>query len=165
MEIFLIITGAVLLLAGRRLYWLFVGVVGFVVGYTLATNWLSNLDSWIVLIIGVLVGVLGAWLAHAFQRLMMAVVGFLVGGWALLQVGSWLNLGNSFPEWGIFLVGGLIGLFLVAVVFDWALILLSTIGGALLISNNLDLSSQISILVTIGLIVIGILVQSRLSRH
>lgn len=165
MDIILIIIGIVLLVAGRNLFWLLVGMVGFVAGYSLASNWLSGTEPWVGLLIGILAGFAGAWLAHAFQHLMISIAGFLVGGWALLKVMDWIQVGASFPDWAVFGVGGLIGLLLVAVAFDWALILLSSIGGAVLITENLELSSNISLLVTIGLVVAGIWLQRKFSHH
>src|SRR5262245_29252329 len=55
-----ILIGAALLLFGRRLFWLFVAGVGFVVAAQLATTSLRGQPQWLILVIAVGVGVLGA---------------------------------------------------------------------------------------------------------
>jgi len=47
MDIILIILGTVLLALGRRLFWLFVGAVGFVAGLNLATHFFSDQPTWV----------------------------------------------------------------------------------------------------------------------
>ena len=42
MDIITIVTGAILLLLGRPLFWLFVGIVGFLVGFDLAGLYLAG---------------------------------------------------------------------------------------------------------------------------
>src|SRR6185295_19307424 len=76
-----LIAGALLLIAGRRLFWLFVGLVGFFTVY----RWFAPYPAgpspsgrWLV---AILAGLLGIVLAIFLQRLAVALAGFLVGGW------------------------------------------------------------------------------------
>ena len=54
-----ILAGALLLFFGRRLYWLFVGVMGFFAGWTLATRYFHPHDQLILLIASIGIGLLG----------------------------------------------------------------------------------------------------------
>lgn len=55
--------GGALLFLGRKLYWFFVGAVGFVVGLSLATQWLQGGSEIVILLVGIVIGVVGALLA------------------------------------------------------------------------------------------------------
>ena len=52
-----IVVGALAILAGRKLYWFFVGVAGFVVGTTVAATYLAGRSDWLVLVVGLVAGV------------------------------------------------------------------------------------------------------------
>jgi hypothetical protein len=60
-----------------------------------------------------------------------------------------------------FLVGGIIGAFLILAVFDWALIILSALTGASAIAENVSLDRPASALLFVALLVLGIVVQAR----
>jgi predicted membrane metal-binding protein len=64
--------------------------------------------------------------------------------------------------WLLVLLGGVIGVVLVAAVFDWALIGLSSMTGAALIIQALDLQVSASPLAFLILLATGVLVQGRL---
>ncbi|PYK45990.1 MAG: hypothetical protein DME53_04065 [Verrucomicrobia bacterium] len=65
----------------------------------------------------------------------------------------------------IFLVGGIIGAILLLAVFDWALIVVSSLIGAHLIQSAIVLPPTGSTLVFIGLAILGILVQAAWFRR
>jgi len=60
-----------------------------------------------------------------------------------------------------FIIGGVIGVILVGMFLDWALISLSTLAGASLVIEALSLSGGIGLVAFIVLIVIGITYQAR----
>ena len=155
-----IVLGVILLLLGRKLFWFFVGVIGFVTGVLLATQYLHGQPEWVILIIALIAGVLGALLAGLVERVAVEIVGFLGGGYIALGLLGLLKLGNGQFSWLPFLVGGVIGALLVAVLLDWALILLSSLEGSLIITQNTHLSSSSASLVFVGLLLIGFVVQA-----
>jgi hypothetical protein len=154
-----IILGAILLLLGRKLFWFFVGVIGFLTGALLAAHYLRGQSEWVILGIGLVAGVLGALLAGLVERLSVEVVGFLGGGYIALDLLNLFKLGNGQFAWLPFLVGGLIGALLVAVLLDWALILISSLEGALLITQSIQISISSIDLVFVVLFLIGMVVQ------
>jgi Domain of unknown function (DUF4203) len=155
-----ILAGLLLLLLGRRLFWLFVGLVGFIAGYTFAQKFLTLSSQLLELLIAVGVGLIGILLAIFLQRLAIAIGGFLAGGLfatSLLEMFKW----NVSPP-VLFAIGGIVGAILLSMLFDWALIFLSSISGAMLISRALPLEQWMFTFVFVILVVVGILVQTRL---
>ena len=112
-----------MLLFGRQLFWLFVAVMGFLVGLDWVAPLLPNSPSWLGLLIAVSIGVLGAVLVWLWQWVAVGIAGFLAGGYLtghLLQASGMAT--GSMPG-GVFVLGGLVGALLMIAVFDWALIL------------------------------------------
>lgn len=153
------ILGVILLLLGRKLFWFFVGVIGFLTGVLLANHYLQGQSEWVILGIALVAGLLGALLAGLVERVSVEVVGFLGGGYIALDLLNLFKLGNGQFSWIPFLIGGLIGALLVAVLLDYALILLSSLEGSLIITQGVHLNSPSSSLVFVVLLVVGLVVQ------
>jgi len=165
MSIVNLIFGLLLLLLGRKFYWLFVGIVGFIVGFTLAGRFLADQAIWLQMLIAVIAGLLGAGLAVLLQRFALAIAGFLAGGNFLASVLATVGIGQQEFSWVLFLIGGVIGAILVIVLFDWALIILSSLTGANLIVQSLAAPTQTSLILLIGLAIIGIIIQAGMMRR
>ena len=69
MNLIFIAAGILLLFLGRKLFWLFVAVVGFLLGLTYAPQLLSNQPQSVILTISLITGLLGALLAALLQKL------------------------------------------------------------------------------------------------
>ena len=69
-----LVLGSALLIAGRRLFWLFVGAAGFVTGIQLATRFWQGPDI-LAIIVGLVVGVIFALLAIFLQALVIGIAG------------------------------------------------------------------------------------------
>ena len=160
MSILNILLGAGLLFFGRKVFWLFVAGAGFVAGLSVANSILQVPES-IGVIIGIGIGLLAALLAVFMQHFAISLAGFLVGGYIALQFLPMLNLEINLGFWVAFIIGGIIGVILVNAVLDWALISLSSLAGASLVSEALNLSKGIALVVFIALIAIGISYQAR----
>ncbi len=171
-----ILLGVLLLAVGRRLFWLFVGAVGFVAGLRFADRFMHGTPDETVIIFSLVVGFVSAILAIALRKIALGAAGFLVGGYLLMTLLAAtgqehqfaLAMGNGgapLAPWLAFLVGGLLGAVLMNALFVWTLIVLSSLSGAALICESLQFGSQtISIIYTV-LVLIGVLVQSGLIRR
>lgn len=155
-----ILVGAALLFFGRRAFWLFIAGAGFVAGLSLANRFLQGPEA-IGVIIGIGIGLLAALLAVFLQRFAISLAGFLVGGYIALQVLPMLSLDGGGATWLAFIIGGVIGVILVGMFLDWALISLSTLAGASLISDALNLNSGLGMVVFVILVVAGVVFQGR----
>ena len=165
--------GVLLLLLGRRLFWLFVAVAGFLTGVAAAPYILPHQGELFTLLVAVVLGVLGALLAIFVQKLAVAIGGFIAGGYLAVVIGRPLLGGAAgiYPgEWLCFVVGGILGAILLMAFFNWALILLSSLQGAHMILRGLPLSQyrlprhNFPVLFLI-LAVIGIIVQTATYRR
>src|SRR6266446_8650500 len=75
-----LIIGAVILLFGRKLFWLFVAAVGFAAGVEFAPHLIHEPSPLLALTFALVLGFIGALLAIFLQKIAIAVVGFLAGG-------------------------------------------------------------------------------------
>ncbi len=124
-----LVLGGALLVAGRKLFWLFVGVAGFVTGIELTTRFWHG-SAALAVIVGLVVGVIFALLAIFLQTIAIGVAGFLAGGYILTVLAGMLGISSGGSFWIIYIVGGILGVLLVAFLFDWAIITLSSLAGA-----------------------------------
>ena len=156
-----ILIGAALLLFGRRLFWLFVGGVGFIVGFNFAGQVLQGQPDWMILAVAIVVGLLAAVASIFLQRLVVAIAGFFAGGYFLSAVAT-VAMHNPSPAvpWIAFVVGGIVGAILTAALLDPALILLSSLAGATAIAQNAPLEQANKGILFIVLLVVGLVVQT-----
>ena len=80
---FSMILGILLLFFGRRLFWLFVGVAGFIAGLTLVPQLISGQSELTILLIAIVAGIIGAILAIMLEGLAILIAGFLAGGYLM----------------------------------------------------------------------------------
>ncbi len=158
-----IAAGAVLLLTGRRLFWLFVAITGFFVGAEVAGDLFANQSQWIVWILALGAGIIGAVLAMLLQRVAFAVAGFYAGGYLVITLVQ--SFGWGMPDVAVSLAGGVIGAVLAALVMDWAIIVLSSLVGSGLIVAAFGLQSVRGVLLGAALVAVGIFVQVTFTRQ
>jgi hypothetical protein len=155
-----LLIGAALVTLGRKLFWFFVAAVGFVLAFSLASRVIAESDSWLVWLIAIGAGLLGALLAVFIQRLAIGLAGFLGGLLFALGLVELFNLQLGGWTWLVYLVAGIIGAALISAFFDWALVLLSSLSGAVLIAQSLDLAEAQSLLVFGLVFVVGFILQA-----
>ena len=117
------------------------------------------------MVLGLILGFLGALLAIFVQKLAIGLAGFLAGGYiSLVFLGLiGIQLGNL--EWIVFLVGGILGSLLLSQVFDMALVFLTAFTGASLMVEMFHWSRPAETAVFILLIIAGLVVQMRLPHR
>ena len=160
--------GALLLVAGRRLYWLIVGLVGFVLGFTFAAEYLQG-ANWMILVAGLAAGLLAAGLAVFFQKIALSVAGFLIGGLATLWWAEQMGWGEPWWVWAGALIAGLLGSYLTRTVFEVGLIVLSSVLGATFILEALQrpadqVTPLLVVLVAAGVLIQAVSLKSRSTR-
>ncbi|HJT80738.1 MAG TPA: DUF4203 domain-containing protein [Chthoniobacterales bacterium] len=159
------LVGVVILLFGRRIFWLCVAAVGFAAGVELAPHLVQQPSPLLALTFALVLGFAGALLALFLQKIAIAVVGFLGGGKLALAVAA-AFLGNSAQfHWLVFLIGGVIGALLLLFVFDWALIFLSSIIGAYLIGGIVTLPPTGTAILFTVLVAVGVIIQAGALRR
>jgi hypothetical protein len=165
--VFSILIGVVVLFFGRKLFWLCVAAIGFAAGVELAPHLVQDPSALLSLTIALLLGIIGALLALFLQKIAIAVLGFLAGGKLAGAIAAAFFVHYAQHSTIIFVIGGVIGAILLLVLFDWALIVVSALIGAHLIvyQSTIALPQSGSIILFIGLAVVGILVQAASLRR
>lgn len=173
--------GLLSLFLGRKLFWLFVGISGFLLGLLIGgVVGIGNGWDWpAILLMGLVIGAGAAVLSIYLQKPMASLAGFMMGGilaavlYMLVRYGTniatRLMLGGPGAEtWILFLVGGVAAAVFVWVTYEWALIVLSSMSGALLTFVGIapflpfNLPGIIYLLILAGLAVLGIYVQAQM---
>jgi hypothetical protein len=161
-----IVLGALLLTLGRKLFWLFVAGVGFAVGMFVTPLLLHDQPEWVTLAGAVALAVAGVVLALTAQKFAIGLVGFVAGGWIALWLLRVLAIDLGGFQWVAFIAGGIVGAVLLAALFEWGLILLSSLVGASLLVSGTgafitlpETVVPILILVVFGL---GVIFQARM---
>jgi len=170
MPVLKILIGIALLLLGRKLFWLFVAGIGFVVAVDLVLRLFAGSQAGdialIALIVGLIAGVICALLAIFLQRAAVGIVGFLAGGYVVLSLLNILQLGQTtILAWALVFVGGIVGVILALVVFEWALIVLSSLSGAGLIAQSVGVGRPLAALIFVAALIVGFVVQGRMLRR
>ena len=94
MDIFI---GIVFLIAGQRIFWLFIASLGFLFGFEFAATFLVGQAYWKTFLISLICGLVGLVSALFLQELAIIVTGFIAGGYIFLSL--WHLLGWTMNEW------------------------------------------------------------------
>ena len=161
-----IVLGTILLLFGRKLFWLFVGIAGFLVGMELSAEFLSDQPDWVRWVVSIGAGLLGALLAVVAQRVAFAIGGFFAGSYIALATVAHFGIDTNSNI--VVVVGGVVGAVIAAILMDAAIIVLSSLVGAGAIVQAVNLNQPARSLLFLGLAAAGIVIQFTLtapSKH
>ncbi len=159
MFILRIISGLALLTLGRQIYWVFAGVTGFLLGLDLAARLLPGQHEIVFIIIALILGVVGALLAIAFQQVAIILAGFAAAGLFAVALLEELRVTQPAILLVFFIVAGIIGAVLVLLNFDWAVILLSSIFGAAILARTIPMARPLAYVVFLVLAALGVIIQ------
>jgi len=162
MFFFRLVLGIFMLTAGSRIFWLFLGAVGFISGFELAEKVMQSQPSDIIIIVALLAGLVGALLAVFLQKIAVLAGGFLAGGYLSLRLMEEFGMRYNPYHWLLLILGCIIGAVLMRVLFKWALIILSSGVGAILILQNFPVNLHMTGLPFVILLILGIAVQTGL---
>jgi len=153
------VVGAILLLVGRRLFWLLIATLGFLLAFSLVERMSPESAEPLHWVLAVVAGLLGALLAIFAQKLAVGAAGMLFGGYATLWVLQHYGVALGNWEWAALLAGGVAGALLALVVFETALVVLSSIVGAGLVAGATQLDGLPAVALFAVLVVIGVAAQ------
>jgi hypothetical protein len=158
-----VVLGGALLLAGRKLFWLFVGAIGFVTGMQLASSFWQGPEG-LAIIFGLILGVIFALVAIFLQTIAIGIGGFFAGAFVLPALAGMIGLDTNSFNWILYIIGGIIGVALVIFLFDWAIITLSSLAGASLLVQTFPPGGGGGGIIFSVLFIIGVLVQGSVFR-
>lgn len=159
-----VVIGVAILLFGRKLFWLFVAAVGFALGIEIAPHLVHQPSPALALTFALVLGFAGALIAFLLQKLAIGVVGFLAGARLAIALASAFLVNHERYDIVTFIIGGILGAILLLALFDWALILFSSIEGAHLIQSAIPLPSTGTTILLVALVIVGIAVQASMLR-
>ncbi len=158
---FQFILGTGLVLFGKRLFWTMIGLAGFVFGLKTAQNLFDKQPLWFSLVIAVICAAAIVGIIRFLKNIAFGLGGFMLGAYLVNAILQLLNLELGTLQWVFIITGGAVGAVLMLTLFNWALIVLSTTAGAMLITQTLpdDLSGVKFIF--FGLVLLGLIAQTR----
>jgi hypothetical protein len=160
----LVAAGVVLALVGRQVFWLAVGLVGFLVTTSLVAGVLPDLDPTVRTIIAVVVGAAGAIVTLRSLRLVAAIAGAIVLA-VVARALFVLYVDDSAWQWAAFAAAGVVGWVLVRGLFDVGIIVTTALGGGWYVAAGLtdtavQISSANALWIGLAVAVVGIVVQT-----
>ncbi len=159
--------GICLLVFGRRLFWLFVGILGFIYGLNMAALFLPEQPAWVFIAAALGAGILGSLLAIFLQQVIMGIAGFLSGGYLCFTALTMATVASEQLVWIISAVCGIVCAALFLYLFDWALILVSSLIGALLIVKSVAPGANFQVTASLfaACAIVGVAVQTSLLKR
>jgi hypothetical protein len=155
-----LVVGLAVLLFGRRLFWLFVGAVGFAVGLHVGRAAFGDGPEWFVLVAALILGVIGAVLAILFQWLAVGLGGFAAGVHVCLAAAAALGLDGPW-RWAAALAAGILVAALALWLWEPVLIVLSALTGAVMLAPLVPGPPAARGGLFVALLILGIVVQAR----
>ncbi len=150
MPIVNIILGLILLFLGRRLFWAFVAIAGFLVAMQYANTVFAEQTEAVRILIAIAAGALGAIIAVVLNRVGFAIGGLYAGGYLALSIANAAGSSGNHLVW--FVIGGAIGAIAAALLMDWAIIVLSALVGAGAIVDVAGLTPLVSLILLVVLV-------------
>ena len=103
-----------LLMLGRRLYWLFVAGIGFVLVMGLASDYLDVQEGWMTMALAVAAGVAGALLAVFVQKLAVTLAGFAAASYVAAVIAEEFGKSGQLVTLAVLAAGVLGGILSIA---------------------------------------------------
>jgi hypothetical protein len=161
-----VVIGVLLLLLGRQVFWMAVGLLGFLVTSDIVAEAVQIQPEWLILVLALVVGLLGALIAVFLQRLAAGIGGFLAGVYLVFGLFQLFGIaGATLVSWLFAIFGGVIGAVLGVLLFDWAIIILTALSGASLLVELPMIDPPLSFVLFVVAAAVGIVVQFRLMER
>ena len=157
-----LLAGGLLLLFGRKLYWCILAAAGFAVGAWIGHEVFPPKPVWLLIGVAIFLGVVAALLGIFLQRVALRTAGIITGGFLGFVLADAFFV-KPWPLAGLAL-GCLLGFWLVLRLFDWALIVLSSLSGAAVIVHRLPLEPTPLFVIALILALLGVAVQSGMQK-
>jgi hypothetical protein len=163
-----VIIGFVLLIAGRRALWLSLMGGVFVATTQLLNHYLFDMQASTITLIAAAASLAVLVLYLFIEKTTIFILGIVGGGLAgIIVVNSFFILPTDPLVQSLiaFLVGGAIGLLLIQLLFQWTMVLFSTLMGAYLASSLIVELPLFRLTAMALLVIVGLSIQTRLLRH
>lgn len=157
-----IAAGTVMLLFGRKLFWLFVATIGFLAGLSYLPNLLPGQPQNVIITVALIGGLLGALLSILLQKIAVGLAGFAAGGYVVYYIFQTVAINIGEYRGLAIAAGAILGAVLAGSMYDWALILVTSASGAVIITQYLPISLPIKGFILLAVFAAGLLAQGQM---
>ena len=154
-----IVMGFVILVTGYQLPWLFVACIGFITGHWLGQQPLIGLSGIPLITFSSGFAIIGGLLVTYIKKIMLVLAGFLAGVYICQYLPPALGWNSEWISWFVLAIGGLGA---AAIIFIWqslALIFVSSLVGATLVIQYIQIVRFPQVLLFVILFLFGITAQ------
>jgi hypothetical protein len=159
-----LVIGLITLFFGRRLFWIFAALIGLSIGVIIGAQFFQGQPAIVHFLIAAIMAVVFAVLAIYTEKVMIVMSGFFGLGLLGYFIANLFKLPVLF-HWILFFGLGILGAILISKYMEWALVIISSLLGAVMAGAGLGGLTQfnflIDLLIFIGLLAAGIFFQSR----
>jgi hypothetical protein len=158
MNILNILVGTGLVILGRKYLWIFTAGIFYFFTIEIIDHSQYNLPDTIILFVAMVLAASGALLAGVLKPIAIVVPVFLASSYLFslpAEAYQW------FPgqTWLTYLIGGGLGLVLIAGATNWTFIVLSSLIGGLLVTRGIPINPAWSLVAFLGVALAGIIIQ------
>jgi len=151
-----VVVGLILVFMGRRLFWFFVGVVGFFLGFKVGLS--LSYDATISFFAACIVGVIAALLSVVLEKVLIVLAG-AASGWLLFtRLAEVLSIDARVSPL-VAVAGAVLFAIVSLMVFDAALIVISALSGATLVLEPVAIAGALGLILFVALAGAGIAAQ------
>lgn len=159
MQLITVVLGFVSLIGGAQLPWMFTGSAGYLVGIWLADIIGFNQNEWQVLAIASAVGLSVILITYYLRRLVIIIAGFSAGGYISTTLPAIMGWKTVLEDWQAILLVGTACAVILFLWFKLALVLVTTLAGATIVVQHLNLTMVSKEAMFVVLVVVGLTAQ------
>jgi hypothetical protein len=141
MNTIIIVIGFIILVSAHQSSWLFVGGVSLIFGSLIAQEFKITRNEIELIIFSMTAGILGGLLVAYFKRVMIALAGFIAGGYICFYLPTALGWDTSWINWVFILLAATISAVIILLWGSLPLILISSLLGATVVAQYLQIGS------------------------
>jgi hypothetical protein len=157
--------GFISLTTGRQLHWLFAGGVTFLSTFFLVPTLFGIYPDTNLFLTSLIAGIIVGVLASMLGRIVTTISLFLAGAYLLVTLPEILGWTTTWTNWTSIAVAGLVAVLLALIWYDFTLILLSSLTGAGLIVQTLNLNPFNTLIAYLGTTIFGMATQIVLMQY
>jgi len=151
--------GFMLLITGRPVYWVFTGSIAYFIGGIIADRLVLFPLQWNAIFLSFLFATLGIFSALLFHRWAARLAGFVAGGFLVYNMPVALGAPTEWASPLFFMIGGVVGLVLLLLSFDFGLLFISSLTAATFILRNIHIGNLDQATMLLVFTVLGVIIQ------